>query len=65
MNSILQCFAHIPEITDSIINIHLDPSFENKPSSNLEFLKNYRSILINIFFPERTYNFNRNPIKPI
>ena len=65
MNSILQCFAHIPEITDLIINIHLDPNFENKPSYNLEFLKNYRSILINMFFPERTYNYNKNPIKPI
>ena len=65
MNSILQCFAHIPEVTEAIINIHLDPNFEHKPSYNLEFLKNYRSVLINIFFPERTYNFNKNPIKPI
>ena len=65
MNAIIQCFAHIPEITDAIVNIHLDPNFEHKPSYYLEFLKNYRSVLINIFFPERTYNFNKNPIKPI
>ena len=64
MNSIIQCFAHISELTGSIINIHIDQSF-NKDLKHLEITKNYRSVLINIFFPENVYNVSRNPYKII
>ena len=62
MNSIIQCFAHISELTNSIINIDIDPNF-TKDLKNLEISKNYRSFLINIFLPEKVYNVNKNPYK--
>lgn len=53
LNSLLQCFAHIPEITDKIINLHLDLNFNNQ-MPNLKLTKKYRNFLINIFFPEKS-----------
>ena len=62
MNSVIQCFAHIQKLTDSIINIHLDQNF-TKNLKNLELSKNYHSFLINIFLPEKVMNLSRNPYK--
>ena len=64
MNSLIQCLAHIPEITDQIINIHNEPILQND-LPKLELSKNYRQLLMNIFFPEKFSNLNRNPYKPI
>ena len=64
MNSIIQCFAHLPEITQSIVNIYnIEPSFKNL--SNYKFLNAYRELLINLFFPEKVYNHNKKPYNPI
>ena len=63
INEILQCFAHISEITEYLINIHLDPYFKDK-LSNLKLSKYYREVLINLFFPEKVFNINSRPYKP-
>ena len=63
LNSLLQCFAHIPEITDKIINLHLDLNFNNQ-MPNLKLTKKYRNFLINIFFPEKVYNMERQAFNP-
>ena len=60
MNSILQCLAHIPEITEKIINLHVDPDFKNN-YQDLELTKEYRELLINMFLPEKVLNLNRRP----
>ena len=64
LNSLIQCFAHIPEITDQIINIHNEPALINE-LPKLELTRNYREVLMNIFFPEKLSNLNRSPYKPI
>ena len=63
LNAIIQCFAHIPDITDKIINLHIDQNFQNE-LPNLKLAKRYRNLLINLFFPEKVYNMNRQPYKP-
>ena len=63
LNSLIQCFAHIPDITNKIINLHIDPYF-NKSLSKLNLAKNYRNILINFFFPEKVYNMERQAFNP-
>ena len=63
MNAVLQCFAHISEITDQIINLHLDPNYKDN-LNNLQLAKVYREILINIFFPEKVLNINKIPYNP-
>ena len=63
MNAIVQCFAHIPCITDKIINLHFDENFKNE-LPNLKLSKAYRNLLINVFFPEKVYNMNRQSYNP-
>ena len=63
LNSLIQCFAHIPEITDKIINLHLNPNF-TKSLPKLKLTKNYRNLLINLFFPEKLYNMERQAFNP-
>jgi hypothetical protein len=63
INAVLQCFAHISEITDQIINLHLDPNYKDN-LNNLPLAKVYREILINIFFPEKVLNINKIPYNP-
>ena len=63
LNSLIQCFAHIPDITNKIINLHIDPYF-NKSLSKLNLAKNYRNLLINFFFPEKVYNMERQAFNP-
>jgi len=46
MNSVVQCFVHIPDITNKIINLYIDPNFKNK-LPNLQLTKSYRNLLIN------------------
>ena len=58
LNSVIQCFAHIPDITDKIVNLHYDEHFENI-LPKLKLTKRYRNLLINLFFPEKVYNMNR------
>ena len=58
LNSLIQCFAHIPDITDKIINLHLELNFQ-KNLPKLKLTNNYRNVLINLFFPEKVYNMNR------
>ena len=48
MNAIMQCFAHIPCITDKIVNLYYDENFKNK-LPNLKLSKAYRNLLINVF----------------
>ena len=57
-NALIQCFAHIKEITDEIINIGQNSI---QPSSKNSLTKKYRELLINIFIPERIHNLNRQP----
>ena len=65
MNAIIQCFAHIPEITQSIININnIEPNFKSK-LSNSTFLKCYRELLINLFLPHKVHNNTKKPYNPI
>ena len=63
LNSVIQCFAHIPDITDKIINLHNNENFQNN-LSNLKLTKRYRNLLINLFFPEKMYNVNRQAYNP-
>ena len=63
MNAILQCIAHIPEITESIINLHINPNYKNI-YHNLVLSKAYREFLINIFLPEKALNLIKMPYKP-
>ena len=58
LNSLIQCFAHIPDITDKIINLHLELNLQ-KNLPKLKLANNYRNLLINLFFPEKVYNMNR------
>ena len=64
LNSVIQCFAHIPAITDKIINLHNDRNFKNNLQS-LKLTQRYRNLLINIFFPEKVYNMNKEPYNPL
>ena len=63
MNAVIQCLAHIPELTDKIINLHSDEKIK-KELPNLRLTKRYRNLLINIFLPEKVYNMNRKPYNP-
>ena len=60
MNAILQCLAHIPEISEKIINLHVDPDFQNI-YQNLKLKKKNRKVLINILLPEKVLNLNKRP----
>ena len=63
LNPLIQCFAHIPDITNKIINLHLDPFFSNSlPDLNLT--KNYRNLLINCYFPEKLTNVEKKAFNP-
>ena len=62
-NAIIQCFAHIPELTDKMINLHSDPKIKNE-LQNLKLTKRYRNLLINVFLPEKVYNMNRKSYNP-
>ena len=62
-NSLIQCFAHIPDITNKVINLHQD-NFFNKNLSELNLTKNYRNLLINLFFPEKVYNTDNQAFNP-
>ena len=63
MNAVIQCLAHIPEVTDKIINLHSDQNIKDE-LPNLRLTKRYRNLLINIFLPEKVYNMNRKPYNP-
>ena len=63
LNSLIQCFAHIPGITDKIINLHLDLNFKNN-LSKIKLTNSYRNLLINLFFPEKVYNMERQAFNP-
>jgi ubiquitin C-terminal hydrolase len=63
MNAVIQCFSHIPDITDKIINLHCDSNFKDN-LSNLKLTKRYRNLLINTFFPEKVYNMNKEAYNP-
>ena len=63
LNSLIQCFAHIPDITDKIVNLHLDLNFKNN-LPNLKLTNSYRNLLINLFFPEKVYNMERQAFNP-
>ena len=60
MNAVLQCFAHIPEITDNIINLHVDPNYTNR-YPKLLLSKAYRELLINLFLPNKVLNLVKLP----
>ena len=62
-NSLIQCFAHIPDITNKVINLHQD-NFFNKNLSELNLAKNYRNLLIKLFFPEKVYNTDNQAFNP-
>ena len=63
LNAIIQCFSHMPDITDKIINLHLDQNFKNS-LPYLKLTRRYRNLLINLFLPEKMYNMNRQPYRP-
>ena len=63
INAILQAIAHIQEITEKIINLNIDPDYENI-YSNLMLSKAYREFLINIFLPQKVLNLIKMPYNP-
>ena len=63
MNAIVQCFAHIPDITNKIINMHMDPNFKDE-LPNLPLIKSYRNLLVNIFCPEKVNNMDKHSYNP-
>ena len=64
LNPVIQCFAHIPDITDKILNLHLDENFKDN-LEKIKLSKNYRNLLINLFHPEKLYNMERKAFNPI
>ena len=62
LNAIIQCFAHINDISDNIINLKEDQTTSNPNKYKLS--KIYRALLINIYFPEKVFNMNRRPYAP-
>ena len=63
INSIIQCFAHIQEISDIIINIHIDQKYKNIYNS-LVLTKAYRELLINLLLPKKVLNLVKMPYNP-
>ena len=63
INAILQTIAHIQEITEKIINLNIDPDYENI-YNNLMLSKAYREFLINIFLPQKVLNLIKMPYNP-
>ena len=63
LNPVIQCFAHIPDITDKILNLHLDLNFKDN-LDKIKLAKNYRNLLINLFYPEKLYNMERQAFNP-
>ena len=59
----MQTIAHIPEITEVIINLNIDPNFENIYNS-LTLAKGYREFLVNIFLPQKALNLVKMPYNP-
>ena len=57
-NTMKLLYDTIPDITDKIINLHLELNFQ-KNLPKLKLTNNYRNVLINLFFPEKVYNMNR------
>ena len=63
MNAVIQTLSHIPEITENIINLHIDPDYQNI-YNNLIVAKAYREVLINLFLPEKALNLIKMPYNP-
>jgi len=56
LNSIIQCFAHLKEITDGILN--LESLNNSKEDEKNKLSKAYSNLLKNLFFPENNKNMN-------
>ena len=63
INPIIQCFAHIQEISDIIINLHVDQNYQNIYNNSI-LAKAYRELLINLFLPQKTLNLIKMPYNP-
>ena len=58
LNAILQCIAHIPEITEGILELGYNKFF--KQNQNIKLSRNFATLVNNIFFPMK---FNNNTKK--
>ena len=57
LNAILQCFAHIPELAEGILELGYNKFFKDK--KNIKLSRNFATIVNNIFFPNKFYNNTR------
>ena len=58
LNAIIQCFAHIPEISEGILELGYNKFFKER--KNIKLSRNFATIVNNIFFPMK---FNNNTRK--
>ena len=59
LNAIIQCFAHIPEVSEGILELGYNKFFKERKNTVL-LSRNFATIVNNIFFPEK---FNNNTRK--
>ena len=58
LNAILQCFAHIPELAEGILELGYNKFFKER--KNIRLSRNFATLVNNIFFPLK---FNNNEKK--
>ena len=58
LNAVLQCFAHIPELTEGILEIGYNKFFKQR--KDIKLSRNFATLVNNIFFPMK---FNNNSKK--
>ena len=58
LNSIIQCFIHLKEITEGILNLEKNDFFENKTNCNLS--QEYLKIIKALFYPENEDIYSLN-----
>ena len=49
LNAVLQCFAHIPELTEGILELGYNKIFKQR--KNIKLSRNFATLVNNIFFP--------------
>ena len=57
LNAIIQCFAHIPEISEGILELGYNKFFKER--KNMKLSRNFATIINNIFFPMKFNNNSR------
>ena len=57
LNSIIQCFAHIPELSEGILELGYNKFFKDR--KDIKLSRNFAAIVNNIFFPMKFNNNSR------